>query len=337
MTDVVPIIDLHCDLLVYLQSKNLATAYDDEVNCSIPQLRSGGVKTQICAIYATGDDPLCVEKGKKQVNIFNRLPEKYVGIFRFVNSTWWDDMYKSPLIGIMPAIESASALCTNDEPLTKLFDRLQYIEDTSCKIAYISLTWNEQNRFGGGALNPGGLKDDGKELLKWMDRHRTPVDLSHTSDQLAYDILNFIDQNQLKLPVIASHSNCRAVTDVVRNLPDELIKEVFKRNGIIGINFMREFIQKDSLLGFCRQLEHFLQLGGEDRVVMGADFFYGQDKKSPYYRPIEEQYHPECRNASCYPTVLKLWKNELKLSDEQINKIAHKNAAHFYKELSFTP
>lgn len=333
MTDTLPIIDLHCDLLVYLQSKNLATAYDDDVNCSIPQMISGGVKTQICAVYANGDDPLCAERGRRQVNIFNRLPEKYMGTFRFVDRDWWDEMNKIPLIGIMPAIESASSMCTNEEPLEKLFARLQYIEDNSCKIAYISLTWNESNRFGGGALNPGGLKEDGKELLKWMDRHHTPVDLSHTSDQLAYDILNYIDQNQLKIPVIASHSNCRAVTDAERNLPDELIKEIFKRDGIVGINFMRKFIGKESIHGFSDHLDHLFKLGGEDRVVMGADFFYGQDKKSPYYTPIEEQYHPECRNASCYPTVINLWRDRLKLSDEQLNKVAHGNAARFFKAL----
>lgn len=333
MPDALPIIDLHCDLLVYLQSKNLATAYDSEVNCSIPQLRRGGVKTQICAIYANGDDPKSVERGKRQINIFNWLPEKYLGEFRFVDRDWWEDMMIHPEIGIMPAVEGASAICDATEPLEMAFKRLQYIEDNICKIAYLSLTWNEENRFGGGALNPAGLKNDGKELIKWMAVHHIPIDLSHTSDVLAFDILNFIDQNNLQIPVIASHSNCRRIADAPRNLPDELILEIFKRGGIIGINFMREFIGKDSIMGFCRQLEYMIKLGGKEHVVMGADFFYGQDKKSAYYRPIEEQYHPEFRNASCYPELIDLWRKELGLSPEEIDRIAHGNASRFFETL----
>lgn len=336
MGDALPIVDLHCDLLVYLQSKNLATAYDNEVNCSIPQLRKGGVKTQICAIYANGDDPLCAERGKRQINIFNWLPEKYLGDFRFVDHDWWDEMKLHTEIGIMPAIESASAVCDATEPLEMAFKRLQYIEDHICKLAYVSLTWNEENRFGGGALNPGGLKHDGKELIKWMAAHRVPVDLSHTSDVLAYDILNFIDQNQLKIPVLASHSNARSIANAPRNLPDELIQEVFRREGIIGINFMKEFIGKDSLSAFSRQLEHLIKLGGSDKVVFGADFFYGQDRKSAYYRPIEEQYHLEFSNASCYPEVIALWQAELGLSPEEISRIAHGNASRFFKTLYVT-
>lgn len=233
----------------------------------------------------------------------------------------------------MPAIESGSALCAPDEELEKAFLRLQYIEEHMCKIAYISLTWNEENRFGGGALHPAGLKEDGKELLKWMGQRGTPIDLSHASDVLAYDILSFIDEKNLNVPVIASHSNCRAITDVPRNLPDELIKEIIRRDGVIGINFVREFIGRDSIYGFCKHVEHLEKLGGAKHMVLGADFFYGQDKNSSYNRPLEEQYHLEFCNASCYPAVLDLWRRELKWGDEEINRIAYGNAIRFFKKL----
>lgn len=331
MTDLLPIVDFHCDLLVYLQSKNLATAFDDQVNCSIPQMRRGGVKTQVCAIYASGDEPQCAEKGKRQINIFNWLPEKYFGDFRFVNHDWWDDMNIEEEIGIMPAIESASAICGPEEPLEKAFERIAYIEEHICKLAYISLTWNENNRFGGGAQNPGPLKEDGRELLNWMHQRKIAVDLSHTSDQLAHDILAHIDSNNLEIPVIASHSNCRVVVDAPRNLPDELIQEIFKREGVVGINFVRDFIGPESPDFFCKQLDHLRKLGGQERIVMGADFFYGQDRNEPYYREYGDQYHSEFSNASCYPALFELWKEKLSLGHEELVQIAHGNAINFFK------
>ena len=71
------------------------------------------------------------------------------------------------------------------------------------------------------------------EFLKYLSKV-----LSHTSDALAHDIFNHIDKHKLAVPVIASHSNFRSVSDHVRNLPDEIANEIVNRNGLIGMNFL---------------------------------------------------------------------------------------------------
>ena len=68
------------------------------------------------------------------------------------------------------------------------------------------------------------------------------IDLSHTSDFLAHDILNYIDKMGLNVRTIASHSNFRKIAEVVRNLTDEIAKEILKRGGVIGFNLFKSFV-----------------------------------------------------------------------------------------------
>ncbi len=93
-----------------------------------------------------------------------------------------------------------------DEPLDLLFERFD-----AKKWLYISLTWKEENRFGGGDQTMVGLKRNGEVLLEYMDGKDVAIDLSHTSNPLAEGILNHIDKKGLKITTIASHSNFRAV------------------------------------------------------------------------------------------------------------------------------
>ncbi len=77
-----------------------------------------------------------------------------------------------------------------------------------------------------------------------MNEIRIAVDLSHTSDRLADEILNEIDRKGYTMGVIASHSNARKVCHHPRNLPDHLIKEIVARKGIIGINLYKKFFRR---------------------------------------------------------------------------------------------
>ena len=98
-----PIIDLHCDLLLYLEGGKQRTACDLSARCAIPQLRDGNVRLQIMAIFAeTGPDSS--EKGWSQVLIYQELPFKHPKEFvHFFPS--WDR--SSSRIAILPAIENA--------------------------------------------------------------------------------------------------------------------------------------------------------------------------------------------------------------------------------------
>jgi membrane dipeptidase len=329
-----PIADLHCDMLSYLSRSKTHSANDPSARCAIPQLREGNVKVQAFAIF-TETNVGSSTKGWAQAEVFRALPRLYSDVFEIIRQQeQFDLLCLSNKIGILPAIENASSVSEETEKLELVFDRLKDLQRKIGKIAYISLTWNSENRFGGGAWSKVGLKEDGKRLIDYMHQHRIPLDFSHASDYLAFDILNYIDKTGQNLPILASHSNSRTIANVPRNIPDEIAKEIFKRKGIIGLNFIREFIGLNAM-DFVKHLEHFLKLGGSEHLALGADFFHNGDLPPNYHKKPEDLFFPSYDNAGTYSRLIDLWRHHLQITEEVLSKICYHNAAHFFKHHIF--
>lgn len=324
-----PIADLHCDLLCYLGNNSKRSPYDPAARCSIPQLKEGNVKVQILAIF-TETAQGSFTKGLAQANIFRDLPKSYPDVFEHIREpTQFEELRSSDKIGILPAIENASSFCEEDEDLEEALKRLTTLQRKLGKLTYLSLTWNTENRFGGGALTKVGLKNDGKRLIDYLSQHGISLDFSHTSDYLAYEILNYIDKNNLAISLLASHSNFRSVAQVPRNLPDDLVKEILNRHGIIGLNFVRPFVGQDSPHNFVKQLSHAFHLQAGSGICFGADFFCSDDISLDHRKPSEQYFFPQFEHAGSYPKVLELWKKELFPSNEMLEKICYKNLTEF--------
>jgi len=84
-----------------------------------------------------------------------------------------------------------------------------------------------------------GLTDAGKQVVERMNRLGMMVDISHVSDKTFYDTLAVS-----KAPVIASHSSCRALCDVPRNMTDDMIRALAKDGGVVDINFYSGFLSQ---------------------------------------------------------------------------------------------
>lgn len=296
------VVDLHCDLLYYLALHSDRTPHDPEVPCSIPQLQKGGVALQVTAIF-TETHPHSLLLGLTQLARFHQLP-------------------KHESLRFLPAFENASSFCLESEPLSHVLARLESILRQITPL-YIGLTWNGENRFGGGIGAEAGLKADGKELLRYLSGKGIAIDFSHASDRLSGEMLNFIDQEKLALRVMASHCNFRAIENHPRNLPDEIAKEIFARNGIMGLVFYTLFLKSPDQL--IEQIEHGLSLGGENSLAFGADYFAQIDFPDLH----GGGFFPEMNNSSKYPYVLEKLKQTGRLSQDQIEKIASKNAWGF--------
>lgn len=304
------IADLHCDLLTYLAKDPLRKRDDRASRCSIPLLIEGNVKYQTLAIF-TEEGADSHEEAKKQAEIFCKLA--------------------IPAISFTPAIENASAILLENEPITLLEQRLDFFLKTLGQIFYISLTWNGENRFGGGAFEQKvGLKSDGKELLRLLHGKKIAIDLSHASDRLGFDILSFIDQENIDVPVIASHSNCRYIHNQLRNLPDELISEIIQRNGLIGLNFVRHFIDDESFEKIGDHAEHILSLGGSKVLALGSDFFAAEDLPIERYKLHHSWYFDEFDNSSCLPNALKIIEKSV---GSAIERIACQNILDYRRKL----
>lgn len=309
-----PIIDLHCDLLLYLTYKAGRTVNDPEPGCSLPQLQKGGVKSQVFAIFIDTHKGSSHE-GQKQVDAFLKLREQ------------------SGSLNPLASIENLSGFFEEDEPLSVGIERLRAAKAKGIPFAYASLTWNNENRFGGGVFAPKtGIKDDGRAILEVLSELNIPVDLSHTSDLLAEDIFAEIDRQHLKLPIIASHSNSRKICNHLRNLPDTIASEIFKRGGIVGLNFVTYFVGGTMPSDLLSHYLHFCELGGKGQVCFGADFFYAADMPSSLRKEGEAYFSPYWENAECYPAILNAWIDDKQLSLDEAAEIAYKNARRFFIE-----
>lgn len=317
-------VDLHCDLLYYLLGSN-STIDDKEIGCSLPYLIEGSVKLQVMAIYsATGDNSTVY--GAKQSEIFSDLLQNEN--FFLLDGENYKNSENTDKVGVIASIENASCFCGEDDTLETGFKNLEALIGKSQRIFYLGITHHTENRFGGGNNSDVGLKDDGKVLLDYFSEKNIAIDLAHTSDQLAYGILNYIDQRNYKIPVIASHSNYRQVHDKKRNLPDELAKEVIKRKGLIGLNFIRNCVDDTTPEMLYEHIRYGLDLGGEDAVAYGADFFFCKNHPDKSRYPF---FFKGYDDASAFNAINK--EIEKRFSHELMEKISHKNALNFIKNM----
>lgn len=305
----IPVADLHCDLLTFLARDKARSVFDPESRCSISQLKEGNVFLQTMAIFTEGKENSYLE-GKQQARIFSELIKEH------------------PEIQMIAAIENASSLLSEKESINLLEKRLKDFLETLGKILYISFTWNGENRFGGGArVQEVGLKEDGKKLLRLLHQKKIAVDLSHASDQLAFDVLGMIDKENLDVPVIASHSNCRKVLVHDRNLPDELIQEIVRRDGLIGLNFVRHFIDAFSFTKICAHVEHLLKLGAEPVLSLGSDFFAAADLPLERFSLHKSWFFEGFDNASTHQKALHIIGQST--GRELLEKVAYQNVMSF--------
>lgn len=329
--------DLHCDLLSYLQLDPSRDPHHDEARCSVSQLRAGQVRFQTLAIY-TETERGSSAQGLEQAEIFKLLSPHYPTDFQVIQSPQQlPDLLEvgRNRIGIVAAIENASSFCEEEGSFEEGLENLRTFFGKVGRPLYISLTWNSENRFGGGAKTLIGLKEDGKHLLDFLHDKQIAVDLSHASDLLAEEILTYIDQKMLRIQVLASHSNARSAADVARNLPDEIIREIANRRGLIGLNVVKPFVGEDPQTGFVKQAQKLLELAGPDVLCFGADFFCDEDyiNRPQHRREPGGWYFQNFADASCYGRILDLWKSELGLNDDLLAKIAYRNLFDMVKRL----
>ena len=321
-----PVIDLHCDLLTYLTRPNTTIYKTEDVGCAIPYLKEGNVKLQIMAIFAPTEEK-SHEFGLKQSEIFQQLNSDKNELYRF-EKHHLTTFETSENIGMLAAVENGSAFCDENMPLKEGFKNLDQIIENVGSILYIGFTHHAENRFGGGNYSTAGLKNDGKALIDYMDKKNIAIDFSHTSDALAYDILNYVSKENITVPIIASHSNYRPVFEHARNLPDDVAQEIIHQQGLIGLNFVRAFVNPEKAEALEEHVAHGISLGGENAICYGADYFYTKDNPDKSRIPF---YFKEHDNAGCYPVINKVL--EQQFGTEQKRKISNQNALDFIGKL----
>ncbi|MEM1215723.1 MAG: membrane dipeptidase [Bacteroidota bacterium] len=321
-----PITDLHCDLLLYLGKVPGASIHATEnIGVTLPYLRAGNVRHQVMAVF-TRTEAGSTAWLQPQLDAFSALAA--LSEFTILaDKAAVDDLPNHSAIGMTLAIENASAIGEEDEPLDRAFERLDHCLATGQHLFYLTLTHHLENRFGGGNYTDIGLKPDGEALLEWMAANHVPLDLSHTSDALAFESLTYIDRRNLSLPVLASHSNFRHLRDHPRNLPQELVQEIIRRDGLIGANFLRLFLGGERSESLLEHISYGLEQAPQ-QMAFGADFFWRPGISAPERQPL---FFSEYADAGQYPTILKQLR-ERTFTERQLAALAHGNARRFIRQ-----
>lgn len=164
-----------------------------------------------------------------------------------------------------------------------------------------------------------GLTEFGRELVLEMNKTGVVVDVSHLSDKGFYEVIEIS-----KKPIVASHSNARAVCSSIRNLTDDMMKKLADNGGIMGMNYAKGFLNNDKQRGahtiecMIEHIKYIKNKIGIDYIALGSDFD-GIDTDI------------ELKDASMMPSfVRELEKNNF--SVDEIEKITYKNALRIFKE-----
>ena len=131
-----------------------------------------------------------------------------------------------------------------------------------------SLGWNEKNALTGSHKTGGGLTDMGREYVREAQRLGMLVDVSHVSDEGFWDIMEIT-----QAPIVATHSNSRAICGVSRNLTDDMFRAICRTGGVAGFNQCDAFVgEKPDLDTVCDHILHFLELDPDGtHIALGGD------------------------------------------------------------------
>ncbi len=135
----------------------------------------------------------------------------------------------------------------------------------------MTLTWNENNELAGAALARGnrGLTAIGRDIIDEMCQIGMAIDVSHLSDRAIAQVLA-----RATRPVFASHSNARSIYDNPRSLSDELIREIARQGGTVGVNFYYLQLSEKPVAtidDIVRHICRVVEIGGIDCCAIGSD------------------------------------------------------------------
>jgi membrane dipeptidase len=187
-------------------------------------------------------------------------------------------------------------------------------------LCWLSNDLAKSNRVYSDGEEDTGLTDTGREIVAEANRLGMIFDCSHMSDR------SFWDVNELSVkPMVATHSNFRAVASHSRNLTDDMAREIARRGGMIGLNLCKAFIsddpEKQDCDGYFAHLDYALGLIGEDCVGFGGDI----DGVSNRYPA------PLTRERSIHDTLIEIMLKH-NYSEDLIRKVAGGNWMNFLRK-----
>lgn len=259
------VVDCHCDTLSFLAQKGGSFEAGAKGQVDLLRLKSGGINVQFFAVFVSPRyRGTYLRRALEQVDIFAKTTsscsEKLVSVYDL--SGLDNALAEGKIAGVL-AMEGGHVLEGSIGVL-----RVLYRLGVRC----LTLTWNCRNDLADGVAENetgGGLTSFGRKVVREMGRLGMIVDVAHLASAGFRDVLRLAQG-----PVIASHANSRRLCDHPRNLTDEQVREIAATGGVVGVNFVPDFIDpvRPTLDRLVDHIEHLAAVGGVECVGIGSDF-----------------------------------------------------------------
>lgn len=284
------VIDMHCDTIpaMYELSENgrSVTIAENQFQIDLNKLEKGHYLCQCFSLFT--DLGALKERGVspfEHVSALAKFWQQQIGRYpeRIRQIRSYQELMENREAGRIGAVMTVEEGGVYEGDI----DNLYRLYDMGVRIS--TLTWNYVNELGypnprripGECWRPDmehGLTQKGIDFVEEMERMGILIDISHLNDAGIRDVFE-----HTKGPVIATHSNARAVCSHLRNLSDDVIRQIAERGGVTGINFYPDFLQIQdecsedrlhmaSALDMVRHMKYLKNLGGIDCIALGTDF-----------------------------------------------------------------
>lgn len=245
------VLDSHCDTPIMLRRMGLDIGRRSGAgHVDLERMKEGGVNASFFAIYVSNKwEPFeCTFKALEALasvcDMLDRYPDK-AALATDARTAF--ELKKEGRIAIFLGMENAGPI-HKDLSLLRLFHKMG--------VRYITLTHAGNNEVCDSCATLEkrwhGVSPFGRDLIAEMNRLGVLVDVAHISDEAFYDVLRYSTR-----PVVSTHSCCRALCDVPRNLTDQMIKDLAKNGGVIQINFNPPFLDKAYFLAVAPLLDAY--------------------------------------------------------------------------------
>jgi membrane dipeptidase len=236
------------------------------LHTDLPRLRAGRVAAQFWSVWVPSSlpEPDAVVATLEQIDLVRRLVAATPALELVTTADGIERAHRAGRIGSLIGVEGGHAIAGSLAVLRQLH-RLG--------ARYLTLTHNDNTAWADSATGGpgvGGLSAFGREVVAEANRLGVMVDLSHTADATMRAALA-----STTAPVIFSHSNARALCDVPRNVPDDVLALMPANGGVVMATFVARYVTsaaRATIDDVVAQLEYLRATIGIDHIGLGADF-----------------------------------------------------------------
>ena len=276
-----PVADIHSDIPTDVFRRRSAGESGVVKRLHLPRLRAGGVS--VCGMAVNNDSFVgglqadqALRRVVEMLDAMHAEADETLEMALVSDTRGIRDAVERDRLAVPLGLEGGACIGQSLGTLRTLY-RLG--------VRSVVLTWNYRNGIGDGIAEEaggGGLTRFGVGAVKEMQRLGVLVDVSHLTPAGVAQVLAISER-----PIVASHSNARAVCDHRRNLTDAAIEGIARSGGVVGVCFYPGFIDANapSVEGLLDHVDYLVRLVGEDHVAVGADYV---DYMKDY---IEEKLH----------------------------------------------